>query len=166
MIGIVYTYSKGLETLTLPLSVLPSFSFQISFNWWLLILTLYGVYRTASHMMSQKMAGYLVIFLSAVPAVTNMSITAKTDIITLLFQVVMIEELIRSRKGEAGALGYATGAFLLSWTMKPTALLFSSAVFGMGVLEIWDCGSRDGEWQVDVGSKRRIPPKTVLEGSV
>ena len=32
MIGIVYTYSKGLETLTLPLSVLPSFSFQISFN--------------------------------------------------------------------------------------------------------------------------------------
>ena len=63
-----------------------------------------------------------------------MSITAKTDIITLLFQVLMIEELIRSRKGEAGALGYATGAFLLSWTMKPTALLFSSAVFGMGVL--------------------------------
>ena len=55
MIGIVYTYSKGLETLTLPLSVLPSFSFQISFNWWLLILTLYGVYRTASHMMSLKM---------------------------------------------------------------------------------------------------------------
>ena len=134
MIGVVYTYSKGLETLTLPLSVLPSFSFQISFNWWLLILTLYGVYRTASHMMSPKMAGYLVIFLSAVPAITNMSITAKTDIITLLFQVVMIEELIRSRKGEDGALGYATGAFLLSWTMKPTALLFSSAVFGMGVL--------------------------------
>ena len=134
MIGIVYTYSKGLETLTLPLSVLPSFSFQISFNWWLLILTLYGVYRTASHMMSLKMAGYLTVFLSAVPAITNMSITAKTDIITLLFQVLMIEELIRSRKGEAGALGYATGAFLLSWTMKPTALLFSSAVFGMGVL--------------------------------
>ena len=134
MIGVVYTYSKGLETLTLPLSVLPSFSFQISFNWWLLILTLYGVYRTASHMMSPKMAGYLVIFLSAVPAITNMSITAKTDIITLLFQVVMIEELIRSRKGEAGALAYAAGAFLLSWTMKPTALLFSSAVSGMGVL--------------------------------
>lgn len=134
MIGVVYTYSKGLETLTLPLSVLPSFSFQISFNWWLLILILYGVYRIASHMMSPKMARYLAVFLSAVPAITNMSITAKTDLITLLFQVVMIEELIRSRKGEDGAFGYAAGAFLLSWTMKPTALLFSSAVFGMGGL--------------------------------
>ena len=113
--------------------MLPSFSFQISFNWWLLILTLYGVYRTASHMMSLKMAGYLTVFLSAVPAITNMSITAKTDIITLLFQVLMIEELIRSRKGEAGEF----------W-------------------EIWDYGSRDGEWRVDGGSKRRISPKTEM----
>ncbi len=134
MIGVVYTYSKGLETLTLPLSVLPSFSFQISFNWWMMILALYGVYRIAAHMMSRRMAGYLVVFLSAIPAITNMSITAKTDLITLLYQVIMIEELFQSRKEEREAVWYASAAFALSWTMKPTALLFSSAVFGMGIL--------------------------------
>ena len=62
MIGIVYTYSKVGD---LNATIYPCFrpsSFQISFNWWLLILTLYGVYRTASHMMSLKMAGYLTVF--------------------------------------------------------------------------------------------------------
>ena len=34
-IGIVYTYSKGWEILTLPLSTLPSYSFLLSFNVWM-----------------------------------------------------------------------------------------------------------------------------------
>lgn len=138
MIGVVYTYSKGLETLTLPLSILPSYSFLISFNWWLAMLVLYGAYRLANWMMSRKMACYLVVFLAAVPAIMNMTVTAKTDIITLLLQLILIEELIRSRREEE-AFGYALAAIFLSWTMKPTALLFSSAVFGMGVLgNLWD----------------------------
>ena len=43
-IGIVYTYSKGFEVLTLPLSVLPSYSFLTAFNLWLLagILWIFG----------------------------------------------------------------------------------------------------------------------------
>ena len=35
-IGIVYTYSKGWEVMTLPLANLPSYSFLLAFNLWLL----------------------------------------------------------------------------------------------------------------------------------
>ncbi len=110
-------------------------------------------------------AGYLTVFLSAVPAITNMSITAKTDIITLLFQVVMIEELIRSRKGEDGALGYATGAFLLSWTMKPTALLcFQCGCLAWGFLD--NLGLWQQRWRMAGGwrSKRRISTENSAGG--
>ena len=132
--AVVYTYSKGLETLTLPLAVLPSYSFQISFNLWLAALALYGAFRIARYFMEKDQAWILTVFLSSIPGIMNMTITAKTDIATLLFQLIMIEELLRWMKKEPAALGYSVAALCVSWTLKPTALVFSTAVYGMGWL--------------------------------
>ena len=79
-IGIVYTYSKGFEILTLPLSGLPSYSFLISFNLWLAAGILALAYSMARHFMSRELAVFLSAFLSAVPGIMNMTVTAKTDI--------------------------------------------------------------------------------------
>lgn len=135
-VGVVYTYSKGLETLTLPLSSLPSYSFQIAFNFWLAAGVLVLVYRIAGRFMKNDLAWILTVLVSSIPGIMNMTITAKTDIATLFVQLIMIEELLRLREGETKAFAYGLSAFLLSWTLKPTALVFSSAVYGMGILGI------------------------------
>ena len=55
-VGVVYTYSKGLETLVLPLSGVSSYSFQIFFNIWMSVFTLFGVYETARFYMGKTMS--------------------------------------------------------------------------------------------------------------
>ena len=64
-----------------------------------------------------------------------MSVTAKSDILTLLFQLAAIEGLLfmvrsKDRKEQAGHLFMAAGACLISFTLKPTSLVFSTAAVG------------------------------------
>lgn len=136
-IGVVYTYSKGFEVLTLPLSVLPSYSFLLAFQLWLLAGCLACAYRIACSYMERGMALFLTAMLVAVPGITNMAVTAKTDIATLLFQLIMVSQLIAWLKEGKSAwrrLAYGGAAFFFTWTLKPTALVFSTAVMGMSVL--------------------------------
>ncbi len=150
-VNVVYTYSKGWETLTLPLVLLPSYSFQISFNLWLTAGALLMAYRVAGYFLNRKMAAYLTVFLSSIPGITNMSVTAKTDTVTLFLQLIMIRELLvcltggsmrpDSREGTVpgkrtadGAIYYSVAALAFSWMCKPTSLVFSTAVYGMGFL--------------------------------
>lgn len=137
--GVVYTYSKGFETLTLPLAALPSYSFLISFNLWMAAGALYGAYRAAGHLMEKRLSLILVVCLSSIPGIMNMSITAKTDIPTLFLQILMVEEMLRWKEGECRAFYYSLAAFLMSWTMKPTALVFSTAIYACGVAEHLVC---------------------------
>lgn len=131
-VGVVYTYSKGLETLVLPLSGVSSYSFQIFFNIWMSVFTLFGVYETARFYMGKTMSVLAAAMVSSIPAIMNMSITAKTDTMTLTVQVLMICYLLAYLKGKQVIhLFLGAGALLLSWTLKPTSLVFSSAVFGM-----------------------------------
>lgn len=143
-VGGVYVYSKGWETLTLPLSVLPSYSFLISFNLWMAAGVVWAAYKIACFYMNRRLALFSAVFLSAVPAVMNMGITAKTDLATLLVQLLMILEIVNALSGcrEKGlSLYYGLSAFLLSWTMKPTAMVFSSAVGGMSFLYLLVTGN-------------------------
>ncbi len=130
-IGIVYTYSKGFEVLTLPLSALPSYSFAIGFNLWLLagILWIFG--RIIRICAGAHASDFGICFLASLPGIMNMGITAKSDVATLFFQVLLLYEMILYLKGDRQALWYGLGAFFFSWTMKPTALVFSTAVMGM-----------------------------------
>ncbi len=136
-IGIVYTYSKGWEVLTLPLADLPSYSFLISVNLWLTAGTLYMAYRLAALFMNKKQAILFAAILSSVPGIMNMAITTKTDIATLLFQEIMIYFIIcyiKEGRSSIHNLAYSLSAFFLTWTLKPTTLVFSTAIFGMSIL--------------------------------
>ncbi len=130
-IGVVYTYSKGWEVLTLPLSALPSYSFGISCNLWLAAGVLWLARDLGRCFLDRRTARWLPLFLAAIPGIMNMSITAKSDLSTLLFQLILFYETARYLEGERQGLWYGLAAFFFSWTLKPTALVFSTAVMGM-----------------------------------
>ncbi len=156
-VGAVYTYSKGWETLTLPLSILPSYSFLISMNLWLAAGVWILIRRIAGYFMNRRMSLLLGTLLISLPCIMNMALTAKPDMATLFVQLLMIRELLRflapEKSGEktpGPALYYALAAFLMSWTFKPTALVFSTAVCGMSLLYLlaagrltFRCGKRE-----------------------
>lgn len=163
-IGIVYTYSKGFEVLTLPLTGLPSYSFLTSINLWLAGGVLYLGYRIGRFYMNRQQAVFLTALLSATPGIMNMAITAKSDMITLLVQEIMLYYLlcyIKAGRQSWRYLGYAIAAYLLSLTLKPTALVFSTAVFGMAFLYLLGKGlfprfrgemGNGGAWAVMAGA--------------
>lgn len=148
LVGMVYVYSKGLEILTLPLSDLISHSYLLFFNLWLSALGLAVCCGIARFFMSRLYALLAAAVTAAIPAVLNMSLSAKSDLITWLLQLIMIfyllcymreiEGMKAGRKPVRGLpaayLLLAICAYLLSLTMKPTSLVFSTAVFGMAAL--------------------------------
>ena len=136
-IGIVYTYSKGFEVLTLPLCQLPSYSFVTAVNLWLAGGALYLGYKIGLFFMKREQAFFLAALLSGVPGIMNMAVTAKSDMMTLLIQEIMVYYLLCYKKAGRQSwryLAYALSAYLVSLTLKPTALVFSTAVFGMAFL--------------------------------
>lgn len=136
-IGIVYTYSKGLEVLTLPLALLPSYGFLTAVNLWLSAGVIYMGYKIGRFFLNRQQAVFLAVLITANPGIMNMAVTAKSDMITLLVQLIMVYYLLLYvQKGTKAwrCLAYAFSAFFLSWTLKPTAMVFSTAVFGMALL--------------------------------
>lgn len=145
-VGLVYTYPKGLEVLLLPLSNLASHSYLIFFNIWMAVLSLMAVYKIGRFYMGRTYSMLAAACVSSIPAVMNMSITAKTDTATLFIQLVMVLFMLHYlREKEPRYLFASLGAFFLSWTLKPTAVVFSTAVFGMSVLYL--LGTRQFVWK-------------------
>ncbi len=198
-VSVVYTYSKGWETLMLPLVPLPSYSFLTASNWWLAAGCLAVSFSIAEYFMNRRLAAMLAVFLSSLPCIMNMTVTCKTDIATLLVQLLMIREILRyiapetvdiqetagasePRPRQAGQtarvhaassgrparpafrdsipLWYSLAAFLLSWTFKPTALIFSTAVFGMSFLYL--VFTRSFSLRVRRGDRLEAAGNTVL----
>lgn len=136
-INVVYTYSKGLEILLFPLSGLASFSFFLGFQIWMTagILAVSGA--IASLFVNRSYAILCMAVLAGIPGITNMGITAKTDSITALFQLVMLYFLLLYiKKKRSCYLVLAVDAFLLTMVMKPTALVFSTIAAGTAGLYI------------------------------
>lgn len=150
MVSMVYVYSKGWEILTLPLCDLPSHTFLSFFHIWLLVLGILLTGQLARLSMEPDGVWLSMILTASIPAIVNMSVSAKTDMITWFLQLVMLEQFFtylketeagsgvargqRGRYGRADAsplLIFTAGAYALSLTMKPSALVFSTAVFGM-----------------------------------
>lgn len=136
--GVVYTYSKGLEILTLPLSNLASHSYLAFFGLWFGLITCFAAYRAVCLLTGEGQRSYRLLaplFLATMPSVMNLSISVKTDSITLMTQAIMLCYLLRYQKQQkATELLLAFAALLFSFLLKPTALLFSSSVFGMALL--------------------------------
>ena len=162
LVGMVYVYSKGFEVLTLPLCDLASHSYLTFFNLWLAVLgigamvwnaVLLTVNRkqetesreagtekklTYHSVLPGIMAAVLTV---SVPGIMNMALTAKADLITWLLQLIMLGcffQYIHVYENHWIFLSGAAGSYFLSLTMKPTSLVFSTAVFGMmGVYLLW-----------------------------
>ena len=131
----VYVYPKGLEILTLALNNKITFGFVLSFNYICAILMLICVYEIISICTESINKVWLgVVLVSVTPAVMNMSISAKTDMITLLMQLVSVFNIclyIKSKKNLY--IIFALTALLASIIYKPTSLLFS---FGIGAANL------------------------------
>lgn len=140
-LGVVYTYPKGWETLTLPLAGLPSYSFPIAFNIWAAALVLFAAYDTARIRMGRGTALWVPFLMAAVPGIMNMGGTAKADMMTLFYQILMVQAMLRYEQDrDLGWLVMGLAAGGMSLTMKPTAVVFSTAIVGMGIIWLlWDC---------------------------
>lgn len=150
-INVVYTYAKGLEVLALPLSGLPGYGFVLSFNIWLAAGVLYMGYRLAKLYGGARRGLFAAVLMALTPGILNMAITAKSDIITLLFQLTSIEGLAwieksRDREEQGRLICAVFGACLISYTLKPTSLVFSTAVVGVGLLHLIASGKNIFKW--------------------
>lgn len=135
MVGMAYVYAKGLETLALSLSDLASHSYLLALNLWMAVAGLAGIYRLAGLFMNRMWAFTAAALASCIPGIMNMAISAKPDVITWTLQIFMVYYMacyIKERK--FALLAMSGGAYLLSLTMKSTALVFSTAIFGMSGL--------------------------------
>ncbi len=148
LVGMVYVYSKGFEVLTLPLCDLASHSYLTFFNLWLAVLGIGAMVWNAVLLTGNRkqetekkltyhsvLPGIMAAVLTvSVPGIMNMTLTAKADLITWLLQLIMLGcffQYIHVYENHWIFLSGAAGSYFLSLTMKPTSLVFSTAVFGM-----------------------------------
>lgn len=162
LVGMVYVYSKGFEVLTLPLCDLASHSYLTFFNLWLAVLGIGAMVWNAVLLTGNRkqetesreagtekkltyrsvLPGIMAAVLTvSVPGIMNMALTAKADLITWLLQLIMLGcffQYIHVYENHWTFLSGAAGSYFLSLTMKPTSLVFSTAVFGMmGLYLLW-----------------------------
>ena len=146
-VNAVYYYPKGLEILTLPLSGTPTYGFVLSFSFWCAVFFLVLAGDMAARCFGRK-AGLRAAFLCAcIPGIMNLSTSAKTDMVTLLFQMMFLCELPSVLGEETGASGekdrresagsgsgfrsllWGMAALAMTLTLKPTAIAFSGLLF-------------------------------------
>lgn len=134
-INVVYTYSKGLETLLLPISGLPSYSFFLSFQLWMTVGILFAAGEIVKLFAGKRDGLFCMAVLSSIPGIMNMGITAKTDSATALFQLIMVYYLLLYvKKQRMSYLALAGDAFFMTMVLKPTAVVFSTAAAGTAFL--------------------------------
>ena len=146
MVNLVYTYSKGLEVLALPLSGTNTYGFVLAFTLWTTIGTLLVAARIGFTAGGRTGAFWSAALLAAIPGIMNMGASAKSDSITLLHQLIIYHFLVMGLKetGETRRpwLLMAVSAYLLTLGYKPTALVFSTALGGVGLLCYLPLGKR------------------------
>ncbi len=130
MIGCVYTYSKGYEVYMLPLNFVKSFTFVYAGNIMVTIGCVYIAYKICSLFLSPKCSILGGVLLSAIPGITNMGITAKSDSITLLFQLIMIYYgIVFVKECKPFDLSCFIASYIFSLALKPTSVIFSTTIF-------------------------------------
>lgn len=136
MINLVYTYSKGLEVLALPLSGTPTYGFVLAFSLWMTIAVLVLAVSMVRRKRGLGMGLFAAAVLSSIPGIMNMAATAKSDIITLLHQLIIYDFLCRAfeKKERTPWLLMAVATYLLTLVYKPTALVFSTALGGTALI--------------------------------
>ncbi len=132
-VNMVYSYPKGFELLTLPLNSDKTYGYVLCVNIWLFAISssLTGMIASEITDKKQKLHTEIVVLglVSLIPGISNMAVTAKTDIITALLQLIFIYSLVKYLKNEnADYVGIGLFSLILSYTMKPTAYIFSTVI--------------------------------------
>jgi len=138
LVNLVYSYPKGFEVLTRPLYFGHTWGYILCVNFWVLaVIWLMADLITREITGNVKAGIFTACLLSMVPGISNMALTAKSDLMTLLCQLIFLYCCVRyvnadaAPKGKDHALcGRLTGcglaALAASYALKPTALVFSS----------------------------------------
>lgn len=137
MINLVYTYPKGLEVLALPLSGTPTYGFVLSLSFWATV----GILLLAGHIAGRRGGKnrkfWAMAMMSAVPGIMNMAATAKSDNVTLLFQLLFFDFVCCALGAEGEKeerqpwFFMGLSAYLLTLVLKPTAIVFSTVMAGV-----------------------------------
>ena len=144
LLGMVYTYSKGYEVLTLPVSDFRSYGYIQFVNVWVFLYGLYRTYTLAKKLGSRKCGLSSVLLSALVPGIVCMSVSAKPDMLTWALQLVMLDEFFAVIKEEKGSSMWKVfAACALSFACKPTAVVFSTALAGMMFLYTLVAGLRE-----------------------
>ncbi len=129
MMACVYTYSKGFEVLSLVFSGLPSYSFTISVNVMMGVLTLLAIYRLGQIAGRKRTSLFFVLLVSLTPSIMNMMVTAKSDTVTIYLQVVVLlyaALALKEKRGQYLLLSFSV--LLLSFGFKPSSIVFSTMI--------------------------------------
>ncbi len=125
----VYVYPKGLEILAIPLNSNISYGYVLAFSLWMAVGVLFLVYDIVKDIRGKARGLTAALIISAVPAIMNMSISAKTDIITLFVQLVAVASFYYYTKEKERHYLYAfIGACLASFMYKPTSVIFTGGI--------------------------------------
>lgn len=133
----VHTYAKGIETLTLPLSGLGSFGMIYSVNIAFgigIIKTVYDVCRLRCEKRTSLLAALCT---AAIPGIMNMTVTAKSDILTAFLQVTALYFLLRAAEDKRmECCIFCISACVLSYAFKSSSAIFSTTLLLICVIHI------------------------------
>lgn len=158
LVGCVYTYAKGFEILLLPLASEVSYGFMYAGNIVLGIMIYAVAYKTMRKFVDKNKSLFGTMLLASVSGFTNMMITAKTDIFTVLIQAMIIYygvEILKKETKEKAEIGMIVALAIYSTTLKPTAYLFTTSIIlalSVGILFSKRRISFKHEWKWILGS--------------
>ena len=129
LVGTVYIYPKGQEIYMLPLAGVKSYGYIYAGNIVLSFLIIFLSYKIGRLFLSESASIVCALMISSVPGIMNMSITAKSDIMTLLMQLTMIYfALLYYKKKGSVEMGAILSLYIYTQTLKPTAVIFSTTI--------------------------------------
>ena len=122
LLNAVYSYPKGLELLTAPLSFLPGYGFLLAFQIWIYLALGFALFLLARKINPKSGMGVFLLFYFF-SSIGNMAVTVKTDNITLLLQVLSLYFYAKGERKNSLSM------LILSYSFKPTAVVFSTLIF-------------------------------------
>ena len=122
LLNAVYSYPKGLEVLTAPLSFLPGYGFLLAFQIWIYLALGFALFLLARKINPKSGMGVFLLFYFF-SSIGNMAVTVKTDNITLLLQVLSLYFYAKGERKNSLSM------LILSYSFKPTAVVFSTLIF-------------------------------------
>ena len=133
----VHTYAKGAEVLMLPFAGTASLCAVYAVNILFGVATIRCVYDICKKQVGQTAGLFAALCVSAIPGIMNMTVTAKSDILTLFLEVAAIYFMLEGiQKKRAEEYMTALSACMLSLAFKSSSVIFSSVV-AFVVIIVW-----------------------------